>query len=198
MRIFFRYKTFSGTVALLFLFPWSGACQQQSPSECQELHEDDTPGTMLKYLQQDRLTLPYSCIEMAMRALGEAKYKPAIKTLIEYLDLKEPGLQHMVRPGQPTGGLYPAAVALGRIGDSAIPDLKRAISNEDNSKVVRVNAARTYLSIVHDEPPAISFVAKAARGSLDQEAGKALMDVAKIFAEGCREQDRERCQEALE
>jgi hypothetical protein len=187
----------SGVVALLLGFAWSAPSQQQSPSECQELHEDDAPAAMLKYLQRDRLTLPYSCIEMAMRTLGESKYRPAISTLIEYLDLKEPGLQHVVRPGHPTGGLFAAALALERIGEPAVPDLKKAIANDDKDKLIRINAALTYLSIVRDKPPATSFLVKTARDSLDQGAGKELMDVAKTFAEACREDDRERCQKAL-
>jgi hypothetical protein len=105
---------------------------------------------MLAYLQQDRGTLPYSCIETAIRHLAEARYKPAIKTLIEYLDLKEPGPQHVFRPGQPTAGLYPAAVALSRMGDAAIPYLKRAIFRDDNGKLLRLNAAE--ISVAGSRP----------------------------------------------
>ncbi len=153
---------------------------------------------MLAYLQQDRGTLPYSCIETAMRGLAKAQYKPAIKTLIEYLDLKRPGPPYIVRPGQPTAGLCPAAVALSKFGDAAIPPLKRAISSDENSKLSRLNAAETYLSMVRDQPAAISFVTKAARSSLEQETGDALMRLAEHAAKGCREKDQQRCQEALD
>jgi predicted Zn-dependent protease len=148
-------------------------------------------------LQQDRGTLPYSCIETAIRHLAEAQYKPAIKTLIQYLDLKEPGPQHVFRPGQPTARLYPAAVALSKFGDAAIPLLKRTSSNDDNSKVLRVNAAETYLSMVRDPPAAISFLAKTARSSLEQDAGDALRHLAERAAKSCREKDQQRCEEAL-
>jgi hypothetical protein len=152
---------------------------------------------MLEYLQQDRGALPYSCIEIAIRDLAKAQYKPAIKTLIQYLDLKEPGPQHVIRPTQPTAGLYPAAVALSKFGDAAIPQLNSAISSEDNTKVLRLNAAETYLSMVRDQAAVISFLAKTARGSLDQDAGNALMHIAERAARARPENDRERCQEAL-
>ncbi|MBV8866537.1 MAG: hypothetical protein JO210_14175 [Acidobacteriaceae bacterium] len=132
-----------------------------------------------------------------MRTLAKAQYKPAIKTLIEYLDLEEPGPQHVIRPAQVTAGLFPAAVALSKMGDQAIPYLKSAISNTDNSKVLRVNAAETYLSMAHDQAAAISFVAKAARDPLEQAAGDALMHVAEGAVKGCREKNQQRCQEAL-
>jgi hypothetical protein len=152
---------------------------------------------MLAYLQHDRGTLPYSCIETAIRGLAKAQYKPAIKTLIEYLDLKEPGPPYVIRPSQATAGLYPAAEALSRLGDAAIPELKGAISRDDNSKLLRLNAAETYLSMVRDQPAAILFVAKTARSSLEQETGDALMRLAERAAKGCRERDQQQCQEAL-
>jgi predicted Zn-dependent protease len=192
----FRYKTTLGILMLLASSAQHGACQQPR-SECWELHDDDTPSSMLAYLQQDRGTLPYSCIETAIRRLAEVRYKPAIKTLIEYLDLKEPGPPYLIRPSQATAGLYPAAVALSRMGDVAIPELKKAISSNENTKVLRVNAAETYLSMARDQPAAISFLVKTARSSLEPETGDALLRLAKHAAKGCREKDQQRCQEAL-
>jgi hypothetical protein len=62
-----------------------------------------------------------------------------------------------------------------------------------------VNAAITYIFIfMRDEGPALAFVAKAARNSLDRDAGDALMKVAQDEAKNCFAKDPKVCQDALE
>src|ERR1700760_288917 len=147
MPISFRYKARLGAVLLLIASSRIATSQQMSRA-CSELHEEDIPAATLAYLQQDRATLTFGCIEIAIRGLTEAQYRGAIRTLIDYVDLKEPGSQHVIRPTQPRAGLYPAAVALARFGAAAIPELKSAVSNDGNRKLLRVNAAETYLSMM--------------------------------------------------
>jgi hypothetical protein len=51
---------------------------------------------------------------------------------------------------------------------------------------------------MRDEGPALAFVAKAARNSLDRDAGDALMKVAQDEAKNCFAKDPKVCQDALE
>ena len=60
-----------------------------------------------------------------------------------------------------------------------------------------MNAAETYLSMMSDRPAAISFLVKTGRGSVDADAGEAILRVAERAAKACPERDRERCREAL-
>lgn len=152
---------------------------------------------MLAYIKQDRAALDSRCIERAIYAMGLALYKPAIPTLIDYLDYKAPEccLTHALRV---TGGLFPAADALGGFGSAALPSLKKAILDDNERKLVRVNAAKTYIYIsLRDEAPAIAFVAKAARNSMDRNAGEALMKVAEDEAKNCFAKDTKACEDAL-
>jgi hypothetical protein len=54
-----------------------------------------------------------------------------------------------------------------------------------------------YISL-RDEGPALAFLAKAARNSLDRDAGEALMKVAQGEAKNCFAKDPKVCQDALE
>jgi hypothetical protein len=95
--------------------------------------------------------------------------------------------------------LFPAADALARFHTAAVPALKKAILDDNERKLARVNAAITYIFIfMRDEGPALAFVAKAARNSLDRDAGDALMKVAQDEAKNCFAKDPKVCQDALE
>jgi hypothetical protein len=51
---------------------------------------------------------------------------------------------------------------------------------------------------MRNEGPALTFVAKAARNSLDRDAGEALMKVAEDEAKHCFAKDPKVCQDALQ
>jgi hypothetical protein len=185
----FSHKAVRSIVGVLLAFAYSGAAQQLPP-DCPS--EDTKPTVVLAYLQQDRAGLDYYCVERAIHALGFKEYKPAIPTLIDYLDLKAPeGIAHL----GPTNGVFPAAGALARFRGAAVPALRKAILDDNERKLVRVNAAITYIFISHrDEAPAIAFLAKAARGSGDRDAGETLIKVAEDEAKNCFAKDPKVCQ----
>ncbi len=195
-RLFCRDKAFWVAAEILLASGCNLIAQQP---ECQSLTESN-PAAMLSYLQQDRGILESSCIQRAIRNLGAenlgVEEKPAVRTLITYLDFKQPGPVFVMHPG-PTGGLFPAAEALAKIGGPAIPALRNALSSDENNKLQRVNAARTYLFLVRDKASAISFVAKTSRSSPDRDVGDALMHVAENAAKYCEPNDQKRCKEAL-
>lgn len=172
-----------------------GAAAQQLPPDCPR--ENARPAMMLAYIKQDRAALDPSCIERAIHFLGLTRYKPALPALIDYLDAKAPGPPFLGKPG-PTGGLFPAAGALEAFGSTAAPALKKAILDDNERKLVRVNAAKTYIHIFRrHEASGIAFIAKAARDSMDRDAGEALMKVAEDEAKNCFAKDPKVCEDAL-
>lgn len=182
---------------ILFAFSFTGRAQQLPP-DCPS--EDAKPSALLAYLKQDRAGLDARCIQTSAHTLGLARYKPAIPVLIDYLDVKEPGPPFLGKPG-PTGGMFPAAEALAGFAGAAVPALKKAILDDNDRKLVRENAAATYIFIsffsLHEERPALEFVIKAARNASDSDAGKALMKVAEFWAKRCTAKEAKSCEDAL-
>jgi hypothetical protein len=83
----FLHKAVGSIVGMLLAFTYSGGAKQLPP-DCPP--EDVKPAVMLAYPQQDRTALYDRCTERAIHALGLEQYKPAIPTLIDYLDFKKP------------------------------------------------------------------------------------------------------------
>jgi hypothetical protein len=110
--------------------------QQKIPQvpKCQTF-KGKTPQAALAYLRQERTTLDPACIYDAIVILRAYRYKPAIPILVQYLDFKNPDAEiaHIARVGATTN-FYPAADALGSVGDSVIPDMHRVITSEDANK----------------------------------------------------------------
>lgn len=130
----------AGFTMLGTLLPGIGIARAQSTTTCEEL-QNATPQKDLAYLQRDRSTLDPKCIDTALRNLIPFRYLPAVPTLIQYLDFKTLSL---ARNGRALGGAYPAATALGQIGELAIPNVKAAVKNESLNRMQRKNAAALY------------------------------------------------------
>jgi hypothetical protein len=107
-----------------------------------ELSKDATPATVLTYLSQDRLNLNSACISVAIDILRAKKPIPAVPVLIKYLDFRIPVPQVLRHTHEATDGLYPAADALARFGNTAVPALEEAVGNDDLSAIGRSNAAK--------------------------------------------------------
>jgi hypothetical protein len=169
------------------------AAAQGVPPDCPS--ENAKPAVMLAYLQQDRAVLDRTCAGRAIHALGLKEYKPAITTLIDDLDFEAPEPPSAVHLAN---SMFPAADALARFHSAAVPALKKAILDDNERKLVRVNAAITYIFVsLRDEGPALAFLAKAARNSLDRDAGEALMKVAEDEAKNCFAKDPKVCENSL-
>jgi hypothetical protein len=138
----YPHKVALGPVGVMLAFNCS-ATAQEVPPDCPS--EDTKPAVILAYLQRDRVGLDARCAERAIRALGLEQYKPAIPTLIDYLDFKKP--EPPLRGIGPARGLFPAADALARFHSAVVPALKGAILDDNERKLVRVNAAETYIYI---------------------------------------------------
>lgn len=101
--------------------------------------------------------------------LAPRYYKPAIDTLVNYLNFKVPVLRGV--PYQSTAGVtrgfYPAADALGRLDESAVPSVTRAVTNDEFPAQGRVNAAKVLLNLEWPDKPeeVIRLTAHAARAA---------------------------------
>jgi len=159
----------------------------------------------LQYLKGQRAGSDRSCLIYAIKQLGSDGYEPAIKTLIAYLDLREPdppnyGTQDKPftpRHGQPRGGPYPAVAALFQIGKVAVPQLVEAIADSSLSELVRGNAGDALLAIYRADPIAgITAMVTAAHAMADPAAANRVMDEARRQASLCLPQDRNECENA--
>lgn len=181
----FLNRALLGATRLLLAFNVNAAAQKLPP-ECPS--EGTNSALMLNYLQRDRVAIDPRCAHLR-------EYKPAIPTLIEYLDFEK---QEVPSATKIIGGMFPAAEALGRFHGAALPALKKTIVDDNESKVARVNAAKVYIFIsLRDEGPAPAFVARTARNASDSDAGKALMRVAQDEAKNCFAKDPKVCEDAL-
>lgn len=163
-----------------------------------ELADDAKPAVALAYLSQDRATLSSACLIKAIRNVREHDYKPAIPVLTEYLDFRMPSPFVPYNPltQQPTGGFYPAADALARLGSAAVPALNAAVSSDDLSKIERVNAAKALFFAGASKLQAIRSTATAAQSSKDPDAADALRKLAHDMVRYCQPSDRKQCQDA--
>jgi hypothetical protein len=178
-------------------------CAQVPTRECTEaeLSEKASPAAALAYLKGDRQNLSSACVIQAISILGtDGHYKPAIDTLVSYLDFKvpeQPGVPMALVAGV-TRGLYPSADALARMDKPALPAVKRALLNEDLPTQSRVNAAKVLRGLEwHDKPEAIRLIVLAARNAKDVDTEDALQKEAKDLVRWCTDDEREKCQEAL-
>jgi hypothetical protein len=92
------------------------AAAQEVPPDCPS--ENARPAVMLAYLQQDRAVLDRTCAGKAIHFLGLKEYKPAIPTLIDYLDFEAPeppSAMHLAN------SMFPAADALARFQQCSRP-----------------------------------------------------------------------------
>lgn len=175
-------------------------CAQVVTWECTEaeLPERASPAEALAYLKGFRPNLSSACVINAIRRTTH--YKPAIDTLVSYLDFKIP-----VQTGMPlvflagaTSGQCPAADALARMDKPALPAVKRALNNEDLPIQSRVNAAKVLRGLEWDnKPDAIRLIVLAARNAKDVGTEDALEKEAKDFIRWCSDAEKQKCQEAL-
>ena len=178
------------------------ACAQMVTHGCPEaeLSKSASPESALAYLKGNRQNLSSACVIRAIRNLGTAQYKPAIDTLVSYLDFNVP-----VQPGVPlvflagaTSGQCPAADALARMGKFALPTVKRALMNEALPTQSRVSAAKVLRGLEWDnKPDAIRLIVLAARNAKDVGTEDALQREAKDFVRWCPDAEKPKCQEAL-
>lgn len=178
------------------------ACAQVITWECTEaeLPKKASPEAALAYLKGDRPNLSSACVIQAIRDVETAHYKPAVDTLISYLDFSVPvqtGMPLVIRAGA-TRGLYPAADALARMGKPALPAVKLALTNDDLSTQSRVNAARVLRGLEWDDKPAaIHLIVRIARNAKDVATQDALQKEAKDLVRWCSDDEKQKCQEAL-
>ena len=96
------------------------------------------------------------CVAWAIKSLGNQQYAPSIPVLVKLLDFRRPlneqeKLGLFLRP-QSVWEKYPAAGALDRIGDKALPTLISAIKGRSASELARENATAVLMGIHKYEP----------------------------------------------
>jgi hypothetical protein len=173
-----------------------GVMAQQKVPKCQRF-EGKTSQAALAYLKQEQTTLEPACIYDAILILEGDSYKPAIPTLLQYVDFKNPDAEivHTARVG-PTANFYPAADALGSFGEMVISAMQQVITSEDSNKVSRLNAASVYFWL-KPKPSTFAFIAKAARDTGDRETGDALAGLAAKMVNHCEKTEQDDCKKAL-
>jgi hypothetical protein len=159
-----------------------------------------TPKLHLSIFDHDREILTDTCILTAIQVIAREGYKPAIPTLIKFLDFKkpEPPGVHVVRHPGPTNDLYPAADAMAAMGEAAIPALKNVITaDSDTSKIARINAACVLFFITENKAQVIRFTVRAARDMQHRDTADTLTELAGKMGSRCTSKDEEQCKDAL-
>jgi hypothetical protein len=191
-------------VFLIVLTFCTQLCAQIVATRCDggELPETATPAAALAYLSQDRTNLNSACIINSIRIIREKNYRLAIPILVKYLDFRvpdTPGVRRTVRHTQgPTNGLYPATDALAWLGETAVPALKSAISNNDLGAIGRSNAAKALFLVAADQAQVVSLTMKAAQASQDPDATDVLKKVANEMVRYCKAEEQQRCKDAVD
>jgi hypothetical protein len=184
---------------LLVLCAWLPA--QVITTRCNESEFADNakPTVALAYLSRDRATLSSACLIKAIRNVEENSYRPAIPVLTKYLDFRMPPPFAPYDPltRAPTGGLYPAADALARFGEAAVPALNAAIDKETLSLIARSNAANALFVVTKDKARVISLIAKVAQSSADPQTANAFKKLSNDMVSQCKSDELQRCKEAL-
>ena len=110
-----------------------------------------TPTAIVAYLGRNRAFLDPKCVVATIQQLGQSEDKPAIRTLVEYLDFRRPSTQPellgiKVADSIPLGDPYPAIAALAEIGNDAVPALLGKLG-EPATMTFRANAVVTIIFI---------------------------------------------------
>ncbi|HLJ17082.1 MAG TPA: FAD-dependent oxidoreductase [Bryobacteraceae bacterium] len=154
-----------------------------------------------QFLQGDRSSLNNTCIIQSIRAIGNAKYAPAVNVLVKYLDVPRPlteGIFIRLRI-VPFNDLYPAMTALLEIGEPSVPALANVLSDNSVTDLVRENAARVIFFIRANTPDtAIALVLEASRKLALANAQDALVRLAREMATRCMPEMRAKCIAALQ
>jgi hypothetical protein len=98
---------------------------------------------------------------------------------------------------RPTLGIYPATDLAVKFKSAALPRLKKIITNDEATTLSRMNAAKAYFWL-NRNAAGIAFIAQAAHRTDDQNASKALLDLAKEMATHCVADIENACKEALD
>jgi hypothetical protein len=163
-------------------------------SACAAL-ENKNAEARLEYLQGDRSLLDKDCILYAIERFGNERYSAAVKTLVGYLDYRNPDPPLVPKRLTPTA--YPAVEALFQIGKSAIPDVVEVIADAATSDLVRNNAGDAVFAIYRADPAeGIAVMVRAAHATTDPMASLRLMDQARRQATRCGPQWRNDCENA--
>jgi hypothetical protein len=189
-------------MALLPLLCAGLAAASGRPFVCAEL-EDAKPEGLMAYLQHDRTTLKPDCAFFAIERIGLKHYRPAVRTLIAYLDYRvpaDPAEANLPPIGRPhsLGYTYPASDALFEIGQAAFPDLVEAIGDPKTTDVAWRNAIQTLHDIGREDVPgAVSLLYKASKASENSDAAYRLRQAAWRMADMCRGAIETACRQAL-
>jgi len=112
--------------------------------ECPSLN-NALPAELLSFLSATEPSQDNAeCLTWAIKSLGTQKYEAAIPVLAKFLDFKRP-LSDLEKKGfylhlPSVWEMYPAADALDRFGEKALPTLINVIKGESGSDVARQNA----------------------------------------------------------
>jgi len=168
-------------------------------SPCPAL-DGSTPASRLEYLRGERARLSPACVLVAVAQLGYDRYVPAVKTLVGYLDYRDPAKMPGFRSAhiEWSGSVYPAGEALFQIGKPAVSQLIEAIADATTSDLVRNNAADAVSTIYREDlPEGVAVLVRAARAQTDPLASVRLMDQARRQAAHCGNERRNDCENAI-
>ncbi|HET6842574.1 MAG TPA: HEAT repeat domain-containing protein [Candidatus Angelobacter sp.] len=120
----------------------------QGPQGCPSL---DEPAQLIDFLSAQRTTRTNpACIQLAITALGSLKTANAVPVLIDFLDFPEP-----LSPEQESARMlianshsrYAAIGALYRIGEEALPSIRKIVTDPSASPIKLDNALLAYSAI---------------------------------------------------
>src|SRR5579883_3209588 len=121
---------------------WHPCCNAQAATNCpSSTNVDDDNQLEIRYLEaiKDNINDDNNpCVASAIHILGDRRISAAVRTLVKYLDYKEPLTgTHKLKAEGGIGDLgynpYPAVNALFQIGKPAIPSLVDTMKDRDIS-----------------------------------------------------------------
>lgn len=152
----------------------------------------------LAYLQKDRALLDPACIETALDRVALEQYKPAIPTLLHYLDFLPPRNFPFTHHMGPTGGEYPGVEALSQFDEKdVLSGIQKVIRDDDVNTLSRVNAAILYF-FKWPDGETIRFIVRVAQSAIDPASSQALLVLAETAVKYCPISEREECKKAFE
>jgi hypothetical protein len=143
------------------------------------------------------------CVAWVINKLGEERYKPSITVLIKFLDFRRPPTQQekqgIYLRMQGIWEIYPAAGALSLIGESALPEILRALEAEPTSPTARENAVFVWMEIYRqtdDRPKGIALLKQEQAKVSDQTIKQRLQWALQRAFTWCNPVEEDACRQA--
>lgn len=171
----------------------------QSVGQTCENLRNARPEDLVSFLNRDQPERDNpECLTVAIYALGQKRYEPAIPSLAKFLDFRRLPNDHEKRHSYiRMQGLYPAVDALNEIGMNALPTVLGVIKGASFSAVARDNAVSVWMEIYkYDAPKGIAALREDEDKTTEIDAKQELKSALAKALTLCNPPDQGRCRAA--